>query len=319
MDCKKIFLVWLAAVLVQQAWGQARIGLNGTPKVQAVQPTERPVASPYTAEDSARYRRLIQTAYHALQNDSFSVGKSRLEQALKVLPKMPSNVEVYYELGQLEEREGRQRSALDLYGKAIKFNGSYAKPYLRRGGLYLLLGQAADAVADFDKVLHLSPKDEDALFFRACAHADMGHVAAAAADFGALLALHPLDERASYGMALLDVQQKNWQQALQRMDALIGRHPNDSRYYAKRADIEEALGQEAAAAADWAHATDLSPKDAALLKGHALFLARQGRREEALTLLGRGQRMGVPYEDVELLRTAVRRQKRMQKTTVGKK
>ncbi len=305
---KKIICLIGAVLMAGSSKAQTIVTLDGKKKVQSVKATEKP--DTYTQADTVVYRRLVMGAYHALRNDSFAVAKMRFEKALKTAPRMETNVEVLYELGQLEERESRHRSAIGYYTQAIKRNPGYSKAFLRRGGMYLLLNDERMAIKDFNSVIALDSRNNDALFFRGCAYANLAEFQNAASDFEALLERNPLDERAVYSLALIEIQQKKYEDALIRMNGLILRYPGKSMYYAKRADVEESLLKLTEAGEDWEKAMDLSLKDVGLAGRYVSFLLRQGRKEDAYKVIDRVENAGVPYTELEVLRQKVKRAKK---------
>jgi len=302
-------LVLQLLVGLPSATAQTRITLDGKPRVESVSPAERPSARQALAADTARYLRLVRGAYHALSNDSFAVAQARFQQALKVLPHEEANAEIYYELGQLNEREGRQESALADYTRAVEANPRYLKGYLRRGGMCLLLGRTAEAIVDYDQSLRLSPGNSDALFFRALAYANAGQTQQAQHDFETLLSRDPLDERTLYSLALLESRSGKAAQALERMNGLVARFPQRSLYLATRADIEEGLGKQDLARLDWQRVVELSPRDIDYLRRAALFASRDGRRDEALRLVDRMVQAGADYDSLDPLRRTIRKTK----------
>lgn len=297
--------MWLTAIC---GYGQARIPLDGRGKVKSSSPTERPQASTlYTQADTVRYRELVVEAYRSLQKDSFLQAKSCFEQALKAIPRMDSNAEVCYELGQLEEREGHYAKAVDCYTRAVKRNNHYLKAYLRRGGMYLLLGDDMTAVKDFDNVISIDNTNNDAYFFRGCAYANMGRYELAAKDLSLLLQRNAADERTLYTMALVEIQQNKLEDALLRMNGLIWRYPKETLYYKARAEINEKRGTTDMAEKDWQQAVALAPADADIAERYAQFLLRQNRRADAMKVIDGVERSGVPSGEVSALRQRIKR------------
>lgn len=320
MNYLKTSLCALLTATVLPLAAQTRIPVTKGSKINAVAPTERPATTPYTPADSARYQKLIIGAYHALSCDSFAVAKNRFEQALKLIPRAQSNVEVLFQLGQLEEREGRQRSAIEYYSRAIKKNHQYTKALLRRGGLFMLTGERQYALNDFTEVLQ-SEYNADALFFRGCVYADEGNYTAAKKDFDRILRKDPLDKRTLYTMALVEMGEGKNAQAIQRLDKLLNRFPQNSTYYAARADAWEGRAQEhklnvkvdsteifmQSADKDWHRALDLNPKEVNFVKRYAMFLNNWGKKDEALKQLNEAEGKGIPYTELEQLRTYIRK------------
>lgn len=307
---KRLWILAAFLLITIMAMGQARISLDGKKKIMSASASERSSSSTlYTQADTLRYRKLVKEAYHALQDDSFAIAKARFETALKAIPRMDSNVEIYYELGQLEEREGRQRSAIDYYTRAIKRNDHYVKAYLRRGGMYLLLGEYPEAINDFGNVLSFDNKNNDAYFFRGCTYANNRQYELAKKDFMTILKFNATDERATYSMALVELQQEKLDEACVRMNGLILRYPNKSIYYVTRAEIYEKMKRKAEAEDDWHRAMDLSPKDVGLIEKYALFLTRQHRKSDALNVLKRAESAGMSYSEINDIRHRIKKYK----------
>ena len=290
--------------------GQARFSLDNKGKLQSAQPTERPESSTlYTQADTVRYRKLVVAAYQALQKDSFAEAKLAFEQALKAVPRMDSNVEVCYELGQLEERDGHTRSAIDYYTRAIKRNSHYVKAYLRRGGMYLMEGEEMMAVKDFNEVISIDYLNKDAYFFRGCAYANNGQYELAEKDFSTLLKRDASDERATYSMALVELHQNKLEDAFIRMNGLILRYPKESLYYATRAEINEKRQLVNDAEKDWQMAVDLMPGELGIVERFARFLMRQHRKSDAMKIIDKAGKTGVSYVELMDLRQRVKKNK----------
>ena len=297
--------IFLLCVLTSDLWGQTRITFGEKTVVKAVSPRECPQPFPYTHADTLLYQRDVIGAYHALKCDSFAVAKMRFEKALKILPKEKANAEIYFELGQMNEREGRHKSAIEDYSIAIQIYPRYIKGLLRRGGMYLLLGETELALKDYDEVLQISPFQIDGLFFRGCTYADMGRYNEAGKDFDALLTQNALDERALYSKALVEEHTGQEMDALEKLNGLVSRFPNNCLYFTARADLEEKMGQMDAADTDWQRALELLPKDVDLLLRRVQFLVRKGDKEAALKCLDKADEFGASIDVTSALRKEI--------------
>ena len=308
---KRIFASLSAFVLLCPVLSaQTRVTLGKNSAVQSVEPTERPAAAPYSAADSAQYERLVVNAYRALRNDSFAIAKIRMEKALKLIPKHPSNPELFFQMGQIEERESRYQVAVDCYSRALALTPRYPKALLRRGGMYLLLNNRQAAINDYSQILKHNSTNPEALFFRGCAYADAGQSEAARHDFQTILEDDPFNARTLYSLALLEQHTGSCEQALDRLNGLVSRFPNVTDYYVARAGVEETMGSNQAAETDWKRALELTPQDGKLMVQHAQYLARQGRRSEAYDLLDKAEQYGVPATQTQPLREAFRKMKK---------
>ena len=303
-----VFWVVVCWLLPSVACPQTIIPLDGKNKLGSVSSTEKP--DRYTQADTLCYQRWVGKAYIALQNDSFPQAKSFFEKALQAAPRMQSNVEILFELGQLEERENRFDKAMEYYTRSLHKNPRYVKSLMRRGGMYLLLKDFKRAVDDFSSVLYVEAHHMDALFFRGCAYARCGWVDQAEADFSAILQLAPLDPRTHFSLALLDLQRHRPYDAWVRMNGLVSRCPNDSRYYATSADAAEAMDSIVLAYRDWNSAILLSLHDISLLERYVDFLLRQGDKEKALEVVGQAERTGAGTAWIDLMRNRIRQSRK---------
>src|SRR4051794_41069115 len=74
-------------------------------------------------------------------------------------------------------KRGKTDEALDLAGKAVQLAPKDPRPYFLRAQLYEALDKHGAAVADFDKVIALNPKEAEAYHHRGCEHFKLGQVA----------------------------------------------------------------------------------------------------------------------------------------------
>lgn len=99
-------------------------------------------------------RKLVDQSEKALRKNRFSDAEAFLKSAVKEYPKYS---EAWFELGQLYERQERDKEAYDVYHQAIEADRLYVKPYLRLAQLALARQQWRDAADLSGEVLTLDP------------------------------------------------------------------------------------------------------------------------------------------------------------------
>jgi Flp pilus assembly protein TadD len=71
-----------------------------------------------------------------------------------------TNADVFFNMGVNFFNAGEVKDSIEYYGKALKLDPAHVDAYYRRALSHLGLGQTAEAKADFQKVLELSPEGE---------------------------------------------------------------------------------------------------------------------------------------------------------------
>lgn len=84
------------------------------------------------------------------------------------------------------------QSAIYNFDQAVTNDGTDFKSFLRRGQCLYELGDYKLAIADFNQVISLKPRNEDALLWRANSYAKLGQADKALNDYKALLVMDPL-------------------------------------------------------------------------------------------------------------------------------
>ena len=137
----------------------------------------------------------------------------------------PDNPQIYFALGNLNERLKRNDKAIEHFGNAIKYNPKYADAYLKRarlhqiqgrndaaaedlkqiailnpnnpraysqrGQLLLLIGDTDEALRCFSKALEIDPQNVDSLVNRGSLYAASGEYDLAINDFSRAVKLNP--------------------------------------------------------------------------------------------------------------------------------
>jgi tetratricopeptide (TPR) repeat protein len=92
-------------------------------------------------------------------------------------------IQIYYDYGKYNIREGRYQEARDNFTRVIALNEGHSGAFARRGSAYLGLGQLNEAMADLNHALELNDKNIYAWAHRGVVHRKKGRYEEAWADF----------------------------------------------------------------------------------------------------------------------------------------
>lgn len=105
--------------------------------------------------------------------------------------KTPQNHRVLYNLGVVNQKEGRTDEAIGLYLKTLSLRPDYADALSNLGKAYLEKGMRLEAEKQFLFALDRAPDHEQARFNLAMAYLSEGRTAEARGEFETLLKFHP--------------------------------------------------------------------------------------------------------------------------------
>ncbi len=109
-----------------------------------------------------------------LASGDLEVAESVIEELEKVLPRMPQNPVVNYNLGRAYQVTGQEDAALIQYQEAIRKRGDYVLPKLALGDLRIRRNEPADALNEADDVIAIQPGNLSARLLRANALIRLG-------------------------------------------------------------------------------------------------------------------------------------------------
>ena len=137
---------------------------------------------------AARIEPLLKQAEKHLRLVEFNQAIVAYDQALAL---DPNNVNVMVERGLAHSMTGDLKSALQDYGKAIGINPALAEAYHYRGRVYAQdPGTLDQAIADFTKALELDPKPIQVRFDRGGMYLMMNQFDQSLADFNQIISAH---------------------------------------------------------------------------------------------------------------------------------
>jgi uncharacterized caspase-like protein len=177
--------------------------------------------------------------------------------------------------------KGDFEPALDDLNKAIEMEGTFNNtPLLRRGKLYRANGKYDLALADFNKLLSINPKDSAGFENRGLLYMSRGDYNLALADLNKSIALGGKTtsymNRAEVWRARGDLDK-----AIADLDRGIALNPRQATALAKRGDVFRYLGQTEKAMTDFEAALKVAPDSAPALVGRGLTYERLGNLEKA--------------------------------------
>ncbi len=113
--------------------------------------------------------------------------------------------QAYTSRGNAYQEKGEVDRAIADFEKVIALNPKDAAAYNNRGVVYGMKGEVDRAIADFDKVIALNPKDAKAYNNRGFAYIKKGDKDQAIADFRKALEIDPSDQNAKNNLKALGV------------------------------------------------------------------------------------------------------------------
>lgn len=165
--------------------------------------------------------------------------------------------------------QGDYLKALDDLESALKYapttdeDTRYALHALR-AECYRELGRFSQALPEATEALQLDPTSTPMLNLRGNLEYDLGQYTEAKADFNKLLRINPRSQEAFFGLALVAAKENNLGLASEYMEKAVALTPNSSGAYVRRADVKEQMGDYNGAVDDLllAIATDANDREA---------------------------------------------------------
>ncbi len=191
--------------------------------------------------------------------------QGELEQAAQLLAalerEMPTSARAAFLRGQLAEEQGSMAEAISAYQTALERDPQADVARLALALLQSHSGQTAAAIATLQQM----QEPKITLRRRAFDARLAGDVAAADQLQALILALDPADQMAweeRYWLARFSSDQPRWEHVLAIAQAASAQAPTSAVWSSRRAEAQQALGNTAAALADWQQTTSLSPTNA---------------------------------------------------------
>ncbi len=164
---------------------------------------------------------------------------------------------------------------------------------LKKATWNIQLEQWDYAKDDLDKVLYLDNTNIAGLFYRAFVNEKLKRYNFSRLDYQNLLVLVPGNFQAQLGLALLNEKDKHYTEAYDGINNLIEQYPDSAIAYAARGGLEKERGLLELAEYDFQKAILLDGSNKDYLINHVDLLIFLGRKDEALSDLGRLRQLGL--------------------------
>lgn len=151
----------------------------------------------------------------------------------------------------------------------------------------------------YDNILHMSPENFRALYFRAYTNERLYHFGLARADYDAILKKEPENYHALTGRAILNEKDSHHTEALDDANLLVEQYPDSVQAWVVRADIEEKQGHLSLAEFDYLQAYQLNPTKREYILQAVDLQLRQKKKEDAKRTLDNLVKAGVPKNSLK--------------------
>lgn len=162
---------------------------------------------------------------------------------------------------------GRHKESAYYYTRSVELNPDFAMAYANRGTLYLTLGEAKAAIADFQRALALEPNNHMTHNSYASARRINNDPAGAVESCLKSIAINPEYSPAYLNCGHAYLELKKYEKAIEMFSqALLKGTPHAAEAFACRGKAKAALGDEVGAEQDRADAEKRSPGIVAKIK-----------------------------------------------------
>ncbi len=174
----------------------------------------------------------------------------------------------------------KYNKALVDFNKVLIMNPADVDAYEQRGGLHYLLGNAKEAISDYNYVIKVNPNAEMHIN-RGMAYLELGQYYEALRDLEIAAVMDKYDPEAYRVMGDVYFAKSDLEQALEYYDKALAIDPTDERTLNNRGNIYNQTGQEDLAIRDYDQALD-NYQNSHTLTNRANYWLKQGDYEKAL-------------------------------------
>ncbi|MEM7225681.1 MAG: DUF4034 domain-containing protein [Pseudomonadota bacterium] len=233
-------------------------GLEEVPRSYSIRSVYLHSITPWWGGSMAEIRNFLKTHVRTAPN----------QEAMQALYGYPD-----YVAAKLLKRKGLEEEALSAYERALAYGDQTL--YLKgRAGIHRSFKRYREVLADFDRMLEISPHDADTLGGRAyLLYWRIKDKAAAHADWRLSIRLDPLDPDNLYSRAYVFYREKRSDEAMADLEAALVYGESDHRIHGLRGKIQVySLKQYRPGAQALKRATELKPKNATYWYNYAYAL-----------------------------------------------
>lgn len=245
-------------------------------------------------KESATYESLVEQALNAARQDSIAQAEELFKQALRTSPHDHRNALIFANIGNLQERTGRNEEALQSYTFALNIVPRSVPILTSRADLYLSLGNFSKAIIDYDYIIEADPLNTHALKCKAFIHTKRREYAEAKSGYTRVLEISPEDYTALLSMVIICQETQKSAEAMSRITLLIEKFPDKAELYSIRADMEQNAQQPELALLDLDKAIALEPENKNYILARAYLHLENGNKYYAKRDFNRAIELGVP-------------------------
>jgi serine/threonine-protein kinase len=240
-------------------------------------------------------------------------GKSReaIAELRPAIARRPNDDEARRLLAEALASQGWSEEALQEYRQAIAVRPNAFRNHSALGGFYFRAGRYAEAAAAYQSVTEVQPDSTWGFINLGAAYLAAGDNRRALENFQRSLTLAPEPEAYS-NIGTIHYAEGRYQDAAIAYERAVALGPRNPISHRNLGDAYLRLGARDKARAEYRQAVDLTgdllkvnPRDARMLASHALYLAKAGRRTEALRDAGKAAAMKPGDAEVLYTRAAV--------------
>jgi tetratricopeptide (TPR) repeat protein len=169
---------------------------------------------------------------------------------------------------------------LDLIPEEAKDDKS--KAFHNRSDIYMSLGEYQKAINDYDQIIALNPKDDNALSNRGAAYAGLGEHQKAINDCDQAITLNPKNAMAFGNRGASYSYLDEYQKAINDYDQAIALNPKDASFFVSRGAVYASLNEYQKAINDYDQAIALDPKNAEVFVDRGVAYYRLGEHQKAI-------------------------------------
>ena len=258
-----------------------------------------------TMVQAQSYQEYVKMAMEALEKDSLHQAEALFRKALEKDPAIKSNAILFDYLGQIQERRGELKDALDSYSMGHNISPTTLSILLNRASLYMRMNNEKRALVDYNEVLDLNADHPEALFFRAYIYMQEHNYKQARTDYEHLIRLEPNKEpnnvEAQLGLVLLNDKDNRPREAMEQMNALIQLYPARAQLYVTRAGMEQDRQQHEVALHDYNQAIELDPTNAEYYIARGTYYLNVKKKKLAKADFTQAVKYGADEKDVAAL------------------
>lgn len=211
--------------------------------------------------DSLQYISLIDSSFLMGNQGKYAEAESYLSRAIRIEPKLPSNIYLLNNLAALQQLQGKIDAAILSYSSALERLPEEQTIRLNRARLFALSGKHQAAITDYSLLVSQAPRNELYLYQRAMSYMLNKAYELAEADLSRIIELNDQSLKARLGYALLKTAQTRYDEAERLFDYLVSKLNKSPEVYEGRARLYHARGMRGFALRDVEKAFELSGRN----------------------------------------------------------